>query len=156
MGFSMIKLLVAVAAFALTIFPAQAALSTIYIIAGVHDNGGAANTGFASTVSCINASGATQTIQVKAYGATGGLRGTSSLAASHGQVRTFSTHGTAAFAEDDDISPGLEINGGSFLVLATSPKVYCSAWMGDAALDPPASLVELHVVRFNPVPGTAE
>ena len=71
------------------------------------------------------------------------------------QTLTISTHNTLPFAEDAVLSTFGNL-GGMAVILATSSGVYCSAFLVDAAAPSFSGLGVLHMVRFNPVPGSVE
>jgi hypothetical protein len=71
------------------------------------------------------------------------------------QTLTMSTHGTTVFFENYFLVPGIEIGQGSGHILATSNKIFCSAMIVDAAVAVPQGIT-LHMVRYDPVPGTQE
>jgi len=151
------KLLAVFAAATLTaVLPAQAttfSLRTIYIASGVTDDGGPANTGMATTVLCTNASGKSTTLRIAFYDADGAIRGLSAVIIPHLRTYTLSTHVVAAFT-DQSASTGAILQG-VLNVSTTESAVFCSAMIVDAA----AALVDgvdLHMVRFNPHPGTVE
>ena len=151
------KLLAAAAAIALTaILPAQAttfSLRTIYIASGVSDDGGAANVGTATTVFCTNASGKSTTLRIAFYDNAGTIRGLSAVIIPHLTTYTLSTH-VVAFFSDQSASTGAILQG-VLNVSTTESAVFCSAMIVDAAAATVQG-VDLHMVRFNPHPGTVE
>ncbi|HET7681127.1 MAG TPA: hypothetical protein VFK79_13470, partial [Xanthobacteraceae bacterium] len=68
---------------------------------------------------------------------------------------TLSTHFTRMFFEDAVLSPGEAINQGQAEIFATSVDIFCSVMIVDAEVVFPEG-IELHLVRFNPMPGTLE
>ena len=168
MGVSMKKLLAAAAAATLiavttaaviAVLPAQAttfSLRTIYVAAGVYDSGDADNVGTATSVHCSNLSGKSATLKVSFYGAGGGLEGASSFSLLNLWSATVSTHDTI-FSEND-VATGLMQ--GVLNIQSTESGVFCTAMLVDAAGGPGAADVPegiaLHMVRYNPHPGTVE
>jgi hypothetical protein len=129
-------------------------LTTIYIISGVKDDGGALNSGIATSVHCTNVSGVDAVIRLLALDRDGTIAGTVSLNLLHGQTRTESTHLTAAF-NDGQFAAGDVIDQGAINVEATQSGIFCSAMIVDASAALPTG-VDLHTVRVNPHPGTVE
>ena len=127
-------------------------LTTIYIFSGVRDDGGAGNTGIASSISCTNVSGLTAGMRFLALQANGSVAAVSTLDLTHGQTTVISTHGTVLFA--DAALPTGAIQG-SVNVESTQSGVFCSAAIVDADATPEFSF-PLHAVRVNPHPGTVE
>ena len=70
------------------------------------------------------------------------------------QTRTASTHDTVLYAEDLILNTGV-VNQGSAIVGATSVDIVCTAQVLDAAAATPNG-IDLHGLRFNAVPSTAE
>ena len=157
-------LLTAVAAIALTtVLPAQAttfSLRTIYIASGVFDDGSAADAGAATTVLCSNVSGKTATLKVTFYGTGGTLEGTAGpFSVLNLHTWTFSTHST--FFSGEAIANTGAVQQGVLNVSSTESGVFCSAMIVDAASGGPTPPfapqgIELHMVRYNPHPGTVE
>jgi hypothetical protein len=148
------------AALAAALFAAPASavtfpsLTTIYIGSGVSDNGGAANTGTATTFHCSNVSGVTAQVRFLVLNSAGAVAGSSTHNASHGATLTVSTHGTFAYAENSALSAGV-VNEGVINIESTQSAVFCTAKTIDAALASPVG-VPLDLVRVNPHPGTVE
>jgi len=135
-----------------TAFPAS---TTIYIVAGVVDDGSAANTGVASTVTCTNVSGVNVNIRVAAFNSSGTKKGDATISnVPNAGVRTFSTHNTLLWAEDNLLATGT-IQQGVFNVESTNAAVFCTASVESAGNASPFGW-DLHVVRVNKDPGTVE
>jgi hypothetical protein len=150
------KFLAVFAAITLTaIFPVQAitfSLRTIYVASGVTDDGGIINNGIATTVHCTNLSGKTATVRVAFYGATGTQIGSNTATIAHLVTRTISTHSVIYFNELA-LDTGA-INQGVLNIGSTESGVFCSAMIVTAAA--PVAGIDLHMVRYNPHPGTVE
>lgn len=133
----------------------EATFVTIYVVPGVFDSGHGPLTGEATTFLCSNLSGATQQIRFRVLrpGGVGAVDKVYSFA--KGQTLTVSTHNTLPFAEDAVLST-FGVLGGMAVIFATSGGVYCSAFLVDAAATSFSGLGVLHMVRFNPVPGSVE
>ena len=154
------KYLVAVALAASLAQPAAAitfpTLTTIYVGSGVTDNGGASQTGVATTIFCSNVSGADVQVRVLILSAGGSVRGTPRTATLvHGQTGTFSTHATALFTDEDFLLNTGSVGQGVVNVEATNSAIFCTATILDAAASVPNG-IPLHLVRVNPHPGTVE
>jgi hypothetical protein len=125
-------------------------LTTIYVVAGVYDDGGADNAGIASVVHCANVSGQSAEVRVLALDTFGTVKGVQSDTLVHGGTATFSTHPTS-FYEGSLATGSVQ---GVFNVESTQSAVFCSAMMVPAAA--PQNGVALHMVRVNGHPGTVE
>jgi hypothetical protein len=154
----MIKTLVAVATLAAALaHPAAAitfpSLTTIYVGAGVFDDGGSASTGEATFVSCTNVSGVAVDIRVLMLGSTGFVEGQSTKSnLGHGQSAFFYTH-TVQLVGGNNLETGLFI--GTINIESTNSAVFCNARTIDAAAQSAAGTI-LPLVRVNPHPGTVE
>ena len=150
------KLLAAVAAIALTaVLPAQAttfSLRTIYVASGVYDSGDPNDVGTATSVICTNLSGKSATLQVSFYSSSGVFLNLINQPFPNLRTLTVSTHGT--FFIDFNASTGF-IGQGVLNIQSTESAVFCSAMIVDAA-GPVANGIDLHMVRYNPHPGTVE
>jgi len=130
-------------------------LALLYVVSGVRDNGGAANVGTATTFHCTNASTAAENIQIQVRDFAGGVVSDHTYPLNSGRTWTTSTHDTAVFDEDADLSPGGTIIQGLAFIFATTQFMFCSAMLVEAA-SPTPSGISLHMVRFSPVAGTSE
>jgi len=153
--------LIAVSAAAvIAVLPAHAttfSLRTIYVASGVYDSDNADDVGTATSVHCSNLSGKIAQMRVSLYGRTGVLEGATSFSLANLATQTVSTHATP-FSE---ISLGTgQIVQGVLNIQSTESGVFCSAMLVDAAGGPGAANVpegiDLHMVRYNPHPGTVE
>ena len=129
-------------------------LTTIYVISGVKDDGGAPNTGIATSVHCTNVSGVDAQIRLLALDRDGTVAGQVGLNILHGQTRTESTHVTTTF-NDGQFGGGTVLDQGVIIVEATQSAIFCTAMIVDASAALPTG-ADLHVVRVNPHPGTVE
>jgi len=133
-------------------FPAS---TTIYIVTGVRDDGGADETGVASSVTCTNVSGVTVDIRVAAFEFNGTKKGDETITSvPNAGVRTFSTNFTNIYTENKSLETGI-LHQGVFNVEATNASVFCSATVEDAGSTSPYGFA-LHMVRVNPALGTEE
>lgn len=130
-------------------------LKGIYRVSGVRDNGGAINTGVATSFHCTNFSTVTENIRYLILNFNGIVVADVTATVASFRTHTASTHGTVMFNEDAFLSTGTVIEQGFAIIQATSPKVFCSAMIIDAAAAVP-NAVSLHMVRVSPVPGTQE
>jgi hypothetical protein len=124
----------------------------VYRFSGVRDNGGAASVGVATSFHCTNFSGATETLRIQIRAFNGTVIKDSTLNIPHNNNRTISTHFTNAYFEDLSLETGT-IDQGSARIWATSTMIVCTASTIDAAAIVPYG-VDLHGIRFNPIPGT--
>lgn len=128
--------------------------SLIYFVPGVYDNGGADNTGRATTFFCTNASTVAETLRVVVRSAGGTIVSDLSFNLASAQTFTLSTHFTVPFGEDASLATG-GVNGGFAFIFSTTQLMFCSAMIVDASS---ASVlgIALHMVRFAPLAGTQE
>jgi hypothetical protein len=137
--------------------PAQAitfrSLTLIYVGAGVIDNGGSVDVGIATNFNCSNVSGITAQVRFVVRGLNGPVEGSRTFTLAHGATRTASTHHEATFASDFDLFTGL-VGQGIIQIYSTQSGVFCNAIVTNAAVG--GNGFDLHMVRFNPHPGTVE
>jgi hypothetical protein len=126
----------------------------IYRFTGVRDDGGAATAGVATSFHCTNFSGANENLRIQIRNYLGTVAKDITFVLAHNRTFTMSTHATNAFAEDSFLDTGV-VNQGSARIWATSTSVICTASTIDAAASVPYG-VDLHGIRFNPIPGTEE
>ena len=125
-------------------------LFLIYVIPGVRDDGAIGNQGSATAIFCSNVSGSPQAIRVSVWHWGGTMVGTVTRPVNPATTWTFSTHPTAAFADDALINPAnTVVDQGMAAVYATHKNIFCSAMTVDASSDVPSG-VALHMVRKNP------
>ena len=154
------RLIVAAAAivFVLPAHPARPAVTdpviSLYFFPGVRDNGGGAGTGVATSIHCVNFSGATEKLQYVVFNFDSSIKANLNLNIGQDQTRTASTHDTVLYAEDLILNTGV-VNQSSDIVGATSVDIVCTAQVLDAAAATPNG-IDLHGLRFNAVPSTAE
>jgi hypothetical protein len=130
-------------------------LQRLYRVSGVRDNGGGIDSGQATSFHCTSISTVNETLQIRVRDFNGTPVGTRSIVITPNRTRTLSTHLTRLFFEDATLSPGEAIEQGSAEILATSSQVFCSAMIISAAANVPEG-IELHLVRFNAIPGSQE
>ena len=131
-------------------------LTTIYVGSGVTDNGGASDTGIATSIHCSNVSGVSTQVRVLILGSDGAVDGSVTRTLVHGATETFSTHQTSIFTDSPGNLATGTVNQGVVNVEATNSAVFCTAAVIDAAGFPPVFSMPLHLVRVNPHPGTVE
>ena len=145
------------AAFAAASTPASAinfpSLTTIYVAAGVRDDGDIGDEGIATVFMCSNVSGQTADVRVLILGNTGALVDQATFSPAHGATTTVSTHVTSSFANELSIDSGV-VAQGVVNIEATQSGVFCTAMIVDAADG--GEMAPLHLVRVNPHPGTVE
>ena len=129
-------------------------LTTIYVGSGVYDDGSGNNAGEATSIHCSNVSGVPVSVRVLILANNGAVEGSLTQNLAHGVTVTFSTHGTFIFVDADLQTGG--VFQGALNVEATNSAVFCTAAVIDAAVNPPAFSMPLHLVRVNPHPGTVE
>ena len=151
------KLLIALgAAFAAIIAaPASATtfptLTTIYVGAGVTDDGGANDTGLATVFLCSNVSGAQASVRWLILNVGGSIHDQATRDIAHGETAIVSTHHTTTFS---GISLGTGAVQGVINIESTESAVFCTALIVDAA--DAGEGMPLHLVRVNPHSGTVE
>jgi hypothetical protein len=130
----------------------------IYRFPGVFDDGGADNTGQATSFHCTNFSGANETIRfVTRGGPSGTLLTNVPLNINHLGTLTVSTHLTKVYNETlgTSLATG-SVQQGTTAIAATTTSIICSAVAIDAANTPPTVAIPLRGIRFNPAPGSQE
>jgi hypothetical protein len=130
-------------------------LQRLYRVSGVRDNGGGPEAGQATSFHCTSVSTVDETLVIRVRDFNGVIVGSRSITIPPNRTRTMSTHLTRLFFEDAVLSPGEAIEQGSAEILATSIQVFCSAMILSAAASVPEG-IELHLVRFNAIPGSQE
>jgi hypothetical protein len=146
--------MIAVAVLALTL-PAQAAVGDPEVIlyrgSGLADNGPGGST--VTTISCTPFSGVNENIRVVVRNLTGDIVANKAGVTSHLNTAVFSTSDTAIYL-DINMATGA-FPGGTVAIAATSTSVACTAMLIQPNNTAPVG-VQLHMIRFNPLPGTAE
>ena len=133
-----------------TTFPT---LTTIYVGAGVRDDGGAENVGIATTAVCSNVSGVTTSLRFLVLSPSGAVVGSSTFGTvPHGGTVTLATHATSTFLESL-MSTG-QVAQGVVNIESLQSGVFCTAFVVDGF--DPVDMAPLHLVRINPHPGTVE
>ena len=128
-------------------------LTTIYVGAGVSDDGAIINNGVATVFNCSNVSGVAASVRFLVLNSSGGSQGSVTTALQHGATHTVATHLTNTFTENTDLSTG-SVGQGVMNIESTQSGVFCHAMIVDAA-DAGNGIV-LPLVRVNPHPGTVE
>jgi len=131
-------------------------LFPIYRTSGVADDGGAANTGWATAIHCTNLSSSAESLQVILRQHTGQVLANQTFFIGTTTTITIVTHIGTVFPQDHNlISAGTPIDQGNFTITATSTNIYCSVMVFDAAATSPVGIL-LHMIRFNPMAGSTE
>jgi len=127
----------------------------VYRTSGVRDNGGAINTGVATSFHCTNYGNVSELVRIKIFNFNGTNVSDNTFTVPSKRTHTASTHGTVAFNEDAFLSAGTLVEQGHAAIFATSTKVGCSAMILDASVAGPQG-ISLHMIRYSPDPGTME
>ena len=131
------------------------ALSLIYRASGVRGTSGAPQTGTATSIHCTNTSTVNENLVIVVRNIDGTIISNSTFSVAPFWTFTASTHDTAVFVEGALLSPGVGINQGVVSIASTTLNMHCTAMILDAASATPVGIA-LHMVRFNPAPGTME
>jgi len=127
------------------------------VASGGFDSDESMGAGTATSVHCTNLSGKSAQVRFSFYGAGGSLEGVSNFTLPNLNTETISTHGT--FFSDLSLGTGA-IQQGVLNIQSTESGVFCSAMLIDALGGPGTADVPegiaLHMVRYNPHPGTVE
>ena len=129
-------------------------LTTIYVGAGVEDDGSAADTGEATVIVCANVSGVTASLRIVVLNKEGTLLKSATTSILHGGSQTIATHGVVATVEDVTLLTP-PTSGGVLNVESTQSGVFCNAKIVEAD-QLHFSGVIMPLVRVNPHPGTVE
>lgn len=127
----------------------------IYRVSGVRDDGQGAQLGVATSFHCTNWSNLPEKLAIAVYNFNGALARARSFIVNSHYTFTVSTHKTLIFSENEILSPGVDIDQGYAQIHSTTTNIYCSAMIVDAASSSPAGIA-LHLVRFNPFPGSTQ
>jgi hypothetical protein len=148
------KYLVAVAIAALT-QPAFATtfptLTTIYVGGGVRDTG--LSNLWVTVFQCTNVSGQTASLRVLVLEGDGAVAGSLTRQLAHGALAVISTNSSTAFGED---SMETEALAGTVNIESTQSGVFCSATVVEQSVAKPTFVMDIHLVRVNPHPGTVQ
>jgi hypothetical protein len=126
----------------------------LYFFPGLFDNGGAGQMGVASAFHCSNLSMTPQTVQVVVFNYNATVVANMSALIGAASTFTFATKDTALYSEDLILNTGV-VYQGLGVILASNPSIVCTAQVLDASKAIPTG-IDLHGIRLNPVPGTAE
>lgn len=127
----------------------------IYRTSGVRDNGAAVGVGVASVFLCTNNSAVPEKLAIQLRNFDGAIVTTQEFVLPSLRTFTASTHGTIAFLEDVFLSSGMGIAQGSARIFSSTPNMFCSAMVIDAASVAPIG-VSLHLARSNAPAGVQE
>lgn len=129
-------------------------LITLYAVSGVVDLDYSAGINIATSFLCTNFSPVAERIRLQLFNYNGNTLYSSVFQVNRLQTITMSTHSTELFADDVNTATRA-INQGSAIISGTSNAIHCSAMIVDAVART-AQGISLHMVRFNPRPGTSE
>ena len=111
-------------------------LIALYRITGITDNGGAANTGVATSFHCFNGTATAQGLRFAIRGATGAVvKLTPTLTVNASATFTASTHPTVVFQDAgaaSNLATGF-IGQGTAIISGTDKNIWCTAMIMDAA-----------------------
>src|SRR5215216_6343252 len=145
-----LRWIIAVAAMAF-VMPAHAAttdpIQIIYRTSGVTDNNA-----WATVLHCTNLSAVTETVRVVVRNGNGAIAANVDQFLPTFGSQTFETRNTAPLFGGFNLATG--VLQGSAVIASITTFIFCSAMIVDAALTPHG--IALHLVRFNPMPGTTE
>ena len=133
---------------------AQTPNQILYFYSGVHDSGGAANTGRATSIHCSNFSGVPVAVQFLVYAPNSNVLANQTAIIGHTGTVTAATKFTGIYIEDLNLNTGA-LSAGLAAVVGSNPYVVCTAQVLDAGAVVPVGFA-LHGVRFNPIAGTQE
>jgi hypothetical protein len=133
-----------------TTFPS---LTTIYVGAGVLDDGSANNSGIATAFTCTNVSGNAAQVRYLVLNQNGSVEASLTTNHVHGTTNTLATH-TAEWLVEGSLATG-SVTGGVVNIESTESAVFCTAMIINAA-GAAASGIPLRLVRVNAHPGTVE
>lgn len=127
----------------------------IYRIPGVNNTWDNSANGIATVFSCHNNSSVSEIIRIRIFNPNGLLSSDNSANIASKRTLTIATHYTIAFTSDFYTSIGVFVKQGTASIISTSREIFCSAMIVDAAASVPSGIA-LHMVRFNPAPGSVE
>ncbi len=127
----------------------------IYGASGLRDSGGTSATGVATSFHCTNKRAVSEKLVIQLRNCNGAAITTQEFTLGSYRTFTMSTHATAAFSEDSILSAGRIINQRFAKIWSTTPNVFCSAMVIDAAAAAPIG-VSLHLARSNAPAGIEE
>lgn len=129
-------------------------LKVIYRVSGLIDDGGADNSGVASVVTCTNFSSTSENLRFVILHWDGSQKKSVLYTMNPRKTSSISTHETRLFGEDFAFNSG-PLSQGVLVISATTTNVHCTVSVIDAAATKPQGF-DLHMVRFNPHPGSVE
>ena len=126
----------------------------LYLFPGVRDTGNGVQAGVATVVHCFSFSSTPETVQYIVRN----FQGTIAVNVTHTlnpfETRTAATHDTVLYDEDVFLNT-LLIDQGTLGIAATNPNIVCNAQVIDASVLVPNG-IDLHAIRFTPIPGSQE
>jgi len=129
-------------------------LTTIYVGAGVSDDGDGSLSGEATAVLCSNVSGVATSIRLLLLSSTGAVVKSHIFpSVAHGETITATTHETSVFAANVVLLTGSILHG-VVNIESLQSAVFCTAAIVDASSV--AQGIPLRLIRVNPHPGTVE
>jgi|GEM_PF-6406250 len=129
-------------------------ISVIYRASGVTDNGGPNGTGVATSIFCTNTSPDTEQVVIVIRKDDGSIVYNNTFLITTFSTRAWSTHLTNVFVEAS-LDVGVAIQHGVLGIGSTTTNLFCSVMVVDAASTNPVG-IPLHMIRYNPAPGTTE
>lgn len=129
----------------------------IYRVPGVSDSGSMADVGTATAFMCTNFSRTSESIRITVRDFDSVVYGQETYLVQPRHTHTVATHWTKSLIENDGsylVRSG-GVRQGLATIEATSTNVHCSVMIVDSSL-PNGNGVALHMVRFNPHPGSVE
>ncbi|SMH32159.1 hypothetical protein [Mesorhizobium australicum] len=127
----------------------------IYRVAGVTNSTHTTAAGIATSFQCYNNSSVTENVRIRILNSSGIVKADLNFYIPPKKTYTASTHNTSVFYEEIILTSGTSISQGAAAIIATNRDIYCSAMIVDAAATIPNGIA-LHMVRFNPQPGSVE
>ena len=127
----------------------------IYRVAGVRNTPEFTTAGAATVFFCHSNSPSNEILRLRVFNYDGAVVADRSLEVSPRTTWTLSTHLTAGFTDNIMLSEGISVSQGGAAIISTSREIYCSAMLVDAGAAVPSGIA-LHMVRFNPAPGSVE
>jgi hypothetical protein len=133
--------------------PAHAAVSVVYMISGVLDNGAGDGVGLASAFHCTNLAGTANTVTIAVHNSLGKVVANESRSIPSKQTYTWTTHQQSMFAAIN-LETGAVFQGYA-VISAANPNLTCSSMIMNAAVNEPQGIA-LHMQRRAPLPNSQE
>ena len=128
-------------------------LKVIYRVSGIYDNGAISYTGIATVIHCTNYSKVVESLKIKILSNNGSTVLDNLYNISAKSTASFSTHRVSIYL-DGAMDTG-NVSQGSATISSSTTNIHCTAITVDAAASVPSGF-PLHMVRFNPQPGSVE